>query len=81
MAKAFYLHLKAKSVLPQLMGIDPEVFLNVNSCSVKVYQKKLHENLFFFSYNCANWWALKFAHIKRQKKVITFLSWFFFVKK
>lgn len=40
MGKASYLHLKIKSVLPRLMGIDPEAFLDVNSYSVKIYQKK-----------------------------------------
>lgn len=80
MGKASYLHLKIKSMLPQLMRIDPEAFLNVNSYSVKILSKKVEWN--FFSYYHANWWTLKlkFAHINRLKiRVTTFLKCF--VKK
>lgn len=47
MGKASYLHLKIKSMLPQLMRIDPEAFLNVNSYSVKILSKKVEWNFFF----------------------------------
>lgn len=46
MGKASYLHLKIKSMLPQLMRIDPEAFLNVNSYSVKILSKKVEWNFF-----------------------------------
>lgn len=83
MGKASYLHLKIKSKLQLLTGIDPEAFLNVNSYSVKILSKKGRMKPFpFFSYHHVNWWTwkLKFAHINGQKiAVITFLKCF--VKK
>lgn len=48
MGKASYLHLKIKAMLPQLMGIDPEAFLNVNSYSVKISTKNVRQYLYHF---------------------------------
>lgn len=48
MGKASYLHLKIKAMLPQLMGIDPEAFLNVNSYSVKISTKKSDNTFIIF---------------------------------
>lgn len=46
MGEAFYLHFK--SMLPQLMGIDPEALFNVYSYSIKTLSKKVRWNFFFF---------------------------------
>lgn len=48
MGKASYLHLKIKTTLQQLMGINPEAFFNVNSCSVKILPKKGCIKPFYF---------------------------------
>lgn len=48
MGKASCLHLKIKSMLQQLMGSDPEAFLNVNRYSVKILSKKGRMKLFSF---------------------------------
>lgn len=55
MGKASYLHLKIKSKLQLLTGIDPEAFFNVNSYSVKILSKKGRMKPFpFFSYHHVN---------------------------
>lgn len=50
MGKASDPDLKIKSMLPQLVGIDPEALFNVNSYSVKILSKKgqMKPSSFFF---------------------------------